>query len=301
MLHFYFCFIFASIIIKSKYTMKSMLLKLLLFCAFFGAFSCSSKLQDEKGMGNIDVEEMLQAKASFHNLGLEYIKSDIIKKSQTYTTTQQIDSMFANFVVYQYGEHKGTEVLRRINSVRHFVVNGNVPSLKDSRTNVINSYANVSNNLAKEALTKCMNDVTKYIYKSKKKNILDNKELLNNIHTIIKRYSKMYIEKCDSEEDVNKITNTLGVLYGSIEYWLNSKNVGYWTNIKIKDNKATRHIESDDAPTNERVRTDTLSESEWISTVVGADAVGSLYGAGVASGASALICSAVIAIHFDVE
>ena len=109
-----------------------------------------------------------------------------------------------------------------------------------------------------------------------------------------------YAKQCYSDINAKALSQTLGVLYGSLEYWTNSNNVEYWSKIYLEEEEKTEScvtFSATKATENEDTDDRTLSKSEWLQTVAAADAIG----AATSGGALAAACSAAAALYFDVE
>ena len=140
--------------------------------------------------------------------------------------------------------------------------------------------------------------------------------MLNDLHALIIETFTSYKKKCDSDNDLKALSQTLGVLYGSIEYWTCSDNVESWgaVNIEIEENSsevisnsnnASIRIRKKEPKKKEKENDRMLSKNEWIQTVAAADALGAIAGgaAGGATGAGAgaLASSAAAVLYFDVK
>ena len=146
-----------------------------------------------------------------------------------------MDSVLEEFIVYQYGKEDATEILRTIRPMKRRMLNGNILSLKMNRISKENDFANQENVFAKEALNECMDKISKHLNRFNEEDVFDNKSLLKDLHVIINATYSIYAKKCNSDIDAEALVQTLGVLYGSIEYWTNSSNVKFWSKIKTGD------------------------------------------------------------------
>lgn len=102
------------------------------------------------------------------------------------------------------------------------------------------------------------------------------------------------------------LAKSLGVLYGSIEYWTNSDNVNSWSKIYIEDQENTHSkIATTKSKRMKKAKENKdskkLSKADYITVVAAADTAGSFLGAAVASGPAAVAASAAAALYFDVE
>lgn len=144
--------------------------------------------------------------------------------------------------------------------------------------------------------------------------IFDNSDLLEDLHIIIIETYNTYASKCSTEQEKQTLTQVLGVLYGSIEYWTNSKNVESWIKIENDVNKSSENVyNSTKSPkreekkrrkrSNSRKKEDDnkLSKAEYVTVVAAADTAGAFLGAAVASGPAAVAASAAAGLYFDVK
>lgn len=168
------------------------------------------------------------------------------------------------------------------------------------------------NPLAQKALNECIVKISECLNNTSEDNLFDNDRLLQEMHSVITRVYIAYTDNDASAVDLQAVTQTLGVLYGSVKYWTNSCNVEFWTNVdnndkstdvsgplsrgnadNNKDNKKDGDKEKED----EQQKDDkTLSKSDYIMTVAAADAIGSMW-----CGAGAVLASGAAALYFDVE
>ncbi len=156
-----------------------------------------------------------------------------------------------------------------------------------------------------------LNGSTPYCYISTQLNnsnddeIFDNRPLLEELHYIIGETYKSYTKQCNSDLDADALDKTLGVLYGSIEYWTNSNNVDIWTQIHMEDEDFLYGtVSNTEKPTDGekgKQKGRNLSKGEWVQVVAAADAAGAALGAGIASAPAAAAASAAAALYFDVE
>ncbi len=155
--------------------------------------------------------------------------------------------------------------------------------------------------------------------------IFDNKQLLNELHgIIIKMYNKS-LEECSSKDEEQELSQAIGVLYGSIEYWMVSRNMKSWGDIHIEeveckgsqpaktkrndkggDNKGNdkgdnKGNDKGDKKEHNKEDDKKLSTAEFITTLAAADALGAYLGGGIASGPAAVAASAAAGIYFDTK
>ena len=281
----------------------------------FQLISCNSKERDEIELNNTNVENVLEKYANIHNQGLDYIKLDMEKTSDVYTKSR-LDSVFVDYLINQYGKKESNHILCEINPLKEFVLNGHIPSLKATRSGESDVFLDNANANAKEALNVCMSKMSNYLDEYDADNIFDNTLLLNDLHALIIETFTSYKKKCDSDNDLKALSQTLGVLYGSIEYWTCSDNVESWGAVNIEreenssevisnSNNASIRIRKKEPKKKEKENDRMLSKNEWIQTVAAADALGAIAGgaAGGATGAGAgaLASSAAAALYFDVK
>lgn len=274
--------------------------------------SCSNNEQNSFSYSDSASNETeLMMYANLHNFGLNYIKSDVEKTYGLYTK-KRLDSVFCEFVNYQYGKNDAGRILKEIDSMKELLFSGNVSSLLQTRGSKIDGFTNQVNALALDALNECMTKISDCLSVVPENELLDNKYLLDELHAIINKTYIIYANKCNSDVDSKVLVQTLGVLYGSIEYWTNSYNVSSWVNIKMHDDRNTcapkfaNGKDDDDKKEEEEDDEDKkLPMNEWIEVVAAADAtglvMGSPVGGGIGAGALAVAASAAVAIYYDVE
>lgn len=273
--------------------------------------SCNNEEQSEDNSVFSKSEEILKKHARFHNSGLDYIKLDVMRNTEI-CTKNHLDSLLTQYVANAYNKHDAHKIMRQIAPMESNAFNGNIPSLEQIR-------GNASTNIAIKAANECMGKISNHLNTFRDEDIFDNKSLLNELHTIIINTYNAYIEKCSSEEEAQTLEQSLGVLYGSIEYWTNSENVESWSNINIEENKEsnsntvnnvskviTKAEDKDkkdktDKKDETKQETKKLSKAEYIAVVAAADTAGSFLGAAIASGPAAVAASAAAALYFEVE
>lgn len=263
--------------------------------------SCSNNESNDILPNNSKSEEILQKYARFHNSGLDYIKYEAKKTSDKYTQ-KHLEAALGNYVISVYGKNNANKIIKQIAPMEELTFNGNIPSLPQ----LTRSNDSPNNSLAVEAANECMNKITNYLKTFKDNEIFDNKFLLSDLHTIIIRTYNDYASKSNSDKEKEMLAQSLGVLYGSIEYWTNSDNVNSWSKIDIE---ASENTHSKITTTKNKVmkkakenkNSKKLSKVDYITVVAAADTAGSFLGAAVASGPAAVAASAAAALYFDVE
>ena len=255
--------------------------------------SCDNKEQDEISVSRLEPDNILQKYGSIHNSGLEYIKLNAEKTSGKYTKSC-LDSVFAEWVIGQYGKNEAAKILQEIGSQKELVFNGMIPSLARTRSGeVVDSMAQ-TNAFAQKALSDCMDKIRVHLNKFDDDEIFDNAPLVNDLHTIINGTYTVYAKECSSITDAKALDETLGVLYGSTEYWSNSDNVASWSKVYLEEG-ASSGTSSTAKETEKKKKK--LSKSEFLQAVASADAIGAIGG----SLPMAAACSAAAALYFDVE
>lgn len=157
-----------------------------------------------------------------------------------------------------------------------------------------------SQSIKYEALNECTKRISEKLANISDENLFDNSSLLNDLHSLINDYYNTYIQKYPSDIDTQAIAQVLGILYGSIEYWTNSNNVNFWSNVELEgysncsagNDQSTPQTRADEKKKDDK----TLSKSDYIITVASADAIG-----GLLSGPGAVLASGAAALYFDVE
>lgn len=261
--------------------------------------SCNNKTQDEISFYDSESEKTLQKHANIHNFGLEYIKIEAKEASDVFTKGS-LDSVFRELVIWQYGKREADVILQQIAPFKELVFSGNIPLISRTKNNVANNITDQANAFALEALRECMGNISNHLKGFGEDEIFDNKSLLNDLHNIICHSYSIYAKQCSSDINAKALSQTLGVLYGSLEYWTNSNNVEYWSKIYLEEEEKTEScvtFSATKATENEDTDDRTLSKSEWLQTVAAADAIG----AATSGGALAAACSAAAALYFDVE
>lgn len=265
--------------------------------------SCNSDVTSESSSGNLGSEHEMLKYAEDHNSGLDFFKQQA--ENNTYVFPQNhLDSLFKEWVMCQYGKERANEISQHIFSVEETALNGDFPSLAKTRSMGGTAFGGDVNSLSLDALEDCMRSISNEFEKYKESAIFDNIALLEKLHSIIGNTYLAYSEKCISDVEKKGIMITLGVLYGSIEYWTNSDNVDAWSRMQLITNDGSpsnvasitskRIVKSKEVKKNDGR---TLPKSEWVQTVCAADAAG----AAIAGPEAGLAASAAAALYFDVE
>ncbi len=277
--------------------------------------ACENSAQEEIIQSESELVESvnkLKKYANQHNSGLDYIKRDAEKFSGVYTVSR-LDSVFEKYVAMNFEGKEMDEVLGRIAAMKAKLYVGNIPTLQSIGRGNDELMSSVDGNCALVALEECMSKISECIEANGDEILFDNERLLGEFHDVINRTYVSYTKECSNEEERNILCQTLGVLYGSIEYWSNSENVASWGNIDFEDlsngNSKPRREKgasagegssvdvNKDNNSNENSNSDkTLSKSDYIMTIAAADAIG-----GYISGPGAIIASAGAALYFEVE
>lgn len=278
--------------------MSNFIKSILVACSVLCSISCHNKQQDETYFTMSDSEEQLQTFANIHNAGLDYIKKDVIQVAEEYTP-ERLDSVFSSWATTQYGREGADSLLKQIHSMKRLAFKGILPSPVKTRSRQ-DVYVQHAIPLAQEALDICMKKISHHLNLFTESELFDNKPLLLDLQKIIKETHLSYTQKCASEVDKKALDETLGVLYGSIEYWTSSTNVNAWSKKDIESSQDSPQIGARKRA--KKTKTDreddrVLSKHEWVMTVAAADAGG----AAVGTPALGLACSAAVGLYFDVR
>lgn len=263
--------------------------------------------------------------ADIHNSGLDYIKSDAQRTTNRFTQ-KYLHGVLEKYVISIYGKDDAHKIMQEIAPMENLVFNGhipsltnissltNTPSLRQTSSNSSNSSSSQTN-IAIAAANECMDKIKNHLNAFHDENIFDNKYLLEDLHTIISKTYEIYVQKCSSDIEKQSLAQSLGVLYGSIEYWTNSENVEYWSRIKMENENSSEYVSnSTRAPKKEDKKDDKkddkkedkkedkkLSKKEYLEVIAAADTVGAFLGIAIASGPAAIAASAAAALYYDVE
>ncbi len=267
-------------------------------CFIFQLFSCN-KDNAEICVSRTDSKNILQEYASGHNQALDYIKDDFRKYSNVYSKNR-LDSVYNEYINQNYKKDDANKIIKQIAPVKKIILDGNIPSLKKTRSCEIDDFVGELNEFAKNALSVCVEKIANHLSNYNEDEVFDNPILLKELHDIINETYISYSSKCNSDNDAKALTQAFGVFYGSIEYWTNSSNVYSWTKIIVKSDELNG-VSSIAKARKKKQSEDTLSKKDWLQTVASADAIGGLLGAGVASLPAAGFCSAGAALYFNVE
>lgn len=258
--------------------------------------SCQNQDLDETSMNNPASLTTLEWHGKVHNEGLDFIKTDKMKTSGVYSKAR-LDSVFGEYIAVQYDIENTNRILEEINPIKEQLLSGNIPSLAKVRSCDFEESLDNANPLALEALSECLSKITNHLSTIPEEQIFDNPSLLKSLHDIIYKTYLNYAAQSKEPTDLASVELTLGVLYGSVEYWSNSKNVEYWSNIADENEfsypKAKKTNNSNMTRAEEKKK---LTKEEYISVVGGADAIGALAGPH-----AAVIASAATALYYDVE
>lgn len=243
----------------------------------------------------VESENILNEYADFHNFGLDYIKISTDNMSGVFSKSR-LDSVFGEFVVSQYGKRDAVKVLYDVEPIKELILNGAMPTLHYAKSEDNEIFRNQANPCALAALNECLSKISTQLQSISDDEVFDNIYLLNKLQTIIKETYNLYEINCDSDEDVIALAQTLGVLYGSIEYWSNSENVEYWTNIRMDEDEGITSFTKYRSRAKEE-QDKTLSKKDYIEVVAAADAIGGILG----TPAAAVLASGAAALYFEVE
>lgn len=270
------------------------------------AFSCTNNEHDYTDLRISKPNESLIKYASLHNLGLEYIINDAKGVSGNFTK-ENFKVALEKYVIGVYGKEKSKDIIYEISSMEDFVLSGNIPSLNQTRSAVSDTNA-----LAVEAANVCLDKISVHLNNFRNNEILDNNHLLDEMHVIIDKTYNEYSKKCSSDNEMLALNQALGVLYGSVEYWVNSKNVSEWAELKLEDdsnsspsssleNKSKDGKDNKKDDKNKKEDKKKVSVKEFVTIMAAADTLGAFLGAGIASSPAAIAASAAAALYYEVE
>lgn len=260
--------------------------------------SCSNDERDLRMSSSQAVKE-LQVYATIHNTGLDFIKEKVAQTPNNY----RLDSIFNCYVRLKYGYDESATIINKISPLTKRFFCEMSPNLVCSRSYLFNVQNSKTNELALKALKTCMDKIHYCIAEVNNDDMFDNKYLLSDLHLIINKTYIEFSDSCKSKFDIDALKVTLGTLYGSVEYWSNSKNVESWSGIQV----SYAGIASTPLQTRGNAKKETskkLSKAEWIQLVADADAAGAIAGSwfGPQAGAAAgLAASAAVAATYEVE
>lgn len=266
--------------------------------------SCNNQELDGAKVDNSLSVTILEKFGKVHNEGLDFIKGSKEKTSGTYSQIH-LDYVFREYVSLLHGSDNTERILENTKPFTEQLLTGNIPTLTQVRSGEFEYLLDQANPLALEALRECLIKITNHLSMADEDNILDNPVLLSDLHDIISKIYIDYANTINDPSDLASIELTLGVLYGSVEYWSNSKNIEYWSNIIISsedDNNAQTRGDSKPQPQQpsnpqpQQQQKQKLTTAEYISVVGGADAIGALLGPEMA-----VIASGAAALYYDVE
>lgn len=281
----------------------------------FLVISCTNQEQDILITDGHHSEAILKQYGDIHNSGLDFIVADAEASSTVYSK-DRIQTVYDKWVLKQYGKANGAAILRRIDSDKELAFDGIFPKQHILNRSCIETddFTNKANPLAHAALNECLDKISNHLKHIDENNLFDNEALLDDLHVHIINTYEDYAKKCSGDDNAKALEETLGVLYGSIEYWTNSKNVKAWSEITLKDEvsgvssrstekegeKKKPEIKDTEDKKDEIKKTEdktTLSKFDWIMIVSAADAAGASIGTPALGGA----CSAAVGLYFDVE
>lgn len=279
--------------------MKHFILSGLILALFFTALfiSCNNEGQSNFSTDVLKTSEILKENGSIHNSGLDYIKNNALKTNNK-CTQQYIGEVLGEYVRSIYDKEEAQKIMQEIEPVQKLVFKEHVATLRQTRSSS-------SINIAIAATKECMDKIKHHLASFSNDEVFDNKKILDDLHLLISQTYEEYVNKCNSDLEKQALVQSLGVLYGSIEYWTNSENVVFWSKYKMEENGGlssgyvpnTRGKEKNEGKEKDKK----LSRKEYIEVVAAADVVGSFLGAAVASGPAAIAASAAAALYFDVE
>lgn len=268
------------------------------------SFNSYSNDECDTRISTLQVERDLQDYAIIHNSGLNFIKEKVAQTPNGY----RLDSIFNRYVRLKYSYDESAKIISEISPLTNQFFSKTTPTSIYSYNGLVNIQDSKNNELASKALNTCMDKIRYCLDSVNDDNMFDNKYLLSNLHIIITDTYKEYSDNCKSKFDMNALTETLGVLYGSVEYWSNSNNVDSWSDIQLSytstESATLQNRVGTNHGNNKRRKKEKLSRSEWIQTVAAADASGALAGSYFgphAAAAAGLAASAAAAIAFDVR
>lgn len=288
---------------SKNYTLSGLIFVFIIAALFI---SCSN--DEQINISSLDSKNILQEYANIHNSGLDYIKNDVQKTYKNICTPKQLDEVLDKYVISICEKDSAQKIMQEIAPVKKLLFNGHIPSLTKTRSNI-------STDVAKTAANECMEKIKNHLSCFKDDEIFDNSDLLEDLHIIIIETYNTYASKCSTEQEKQTLTQVLGVLYGSIEYWTNSKNVESWIKIENDVNKSSENVynstkspkreekkeEKKEATVEKKEDDNKLSKAEYVTVVAAADTAGAFLGAAVASGPAAVAASAAAGLYFDIK
>lgn len=260
--------------------------------------SCQNQELNEDIENKILSVNVLGKYGQNHNDALDFLLTDKLNFPGVYSE-ERLDSVFMEYFKLQNQNDFDNISFSEISNFKVQVLNGNIPSLLKVRSGEFQGFLDLANTIALEALNECLNEISNYLNTVPEDEIFDNNSLLSDLHYIIYENYNKYSSLSKENIDLDAIELTLGVLYGSIEYWTNSNNVKLWAYGLNEENKAQINFDdlnSTRADSNKKEEKRKLSKAEYISVVGGADSIGALLGPEMA-----VIASAAAALYYDVE
>lgn len=267
----------------------------LLFTALF--ISCNNEVQGSSNSDVLKTSEILKENGNIHNSGLDYIKNNALKTNNK-CTQQYIGEVLGEYVRSIYDKDEANKIIQEIVPVQKQVFK-HIPSLSQTRSSN-------STNMAMFATNESMNKIKQHLASFSNDEVFDNKKILDDLHLLICQTYEIYVKKCNSNDEKQALAQSLGVLYGSIEYWTNSENVEFWSKYKMDKNgklssKNLLNTRGKGNKEKDKDKNKKLSRKEYIEVVAAADVAGSYLGGGFASAPAAVAASAAAALYFDVK
>lgn len=258
--------------------------------------SCGNDAHDMVNNDFSVSENLLIEYGNIHNDALNFIKSEGPNRSQS-LTQNRVDSTFNVWVETRYENQEIYYIFSQIKPLKEILSCGDPSRILPTRGDEADFLSDHANDFALDALKECLFKISQYMNNIDDVDIFDNQNILDELHQIIIETNNDYLSKCYSDIDKDALVKSLGVLYGSIEYWTNYDNVLFWTNVESELPMTRADNKNEPAQKNDQ----TLSKKDWIQTVSAADAAGAVLGSGVASVPAGAILSAMAALYFDVE
>lgn len=266
--------------------------------------SCSNDIVDPKETSS----NVLKQFGDIHNAGLDFIMHDAMACRSAYSI-DRMDSVYCKWAVSQYGNTDTSDAVKA-GYMKAKVLSNDISAISYTRS-CSKSDSGIKSKLAEEALDECMSNIRMTVSAFREDEVFDNDNLVKELQFIISATYNKYNNNCFSQSDIECLSRTLGVLYGSIEYWSKLDNVRAWTNISFsdtmsrsavkkaeekKENKDENKDENKGEKQEDKKEAKKLSSHEFISVVGGADAIGALI-----SGPAAVVASAAAALSFEVK
>lgn len=226
--------------------------------------------------------KILEQHGQIHNDGLDFIIATK-KDSPDLYTEARLDSIVREYTIVTYGNENLDSIEIEFNPLKKKMLSGDIPSMAKVKNNEFVEFFS-KNSLAFHALDECLTAINERLESDPNEELFDNPKLLSDVQEIICDTYISYIPLFAKSTDKPAVLETLGVLHGSVEYWMDSKNVEKWSDCELK-NKNDKNEEKKK-----------LNPAEYLEAIAAADAIGAL-----ASPLAALFASTVVALYFDVE